>query len=61
MLVLISRPNEFIDAHFAPDKAVGVKGAKRRGLTRETLILAGLSGIVHAAMNSWAADYQPFE
>jgi len=41
-----SRPNEFIAAQSTPDKAVCVKGAKRRGLPREPLTRLVLAGII---------------
>jgi hypothetical protein len=46
-----SRPFEFIAAVHAPDGDKSVKGAKRRGLPREPLILLSPSGIFLAAMN----------
>ncbi|MDL2273919.1 hypothetical protein LJC34_05205 [Oscillospiraceae bacterium OttesenSCG-928-G22] len=56
-----SQPNEFIIALYPPEKDGNVKGAKRRGLTREPLILLDFSGILNAVMGGWAAEKQPIE
>jgi hypothetical protein len=55
------RPNEFIIAHLSPEKDGNVKGAERRGLTREPLILLAFSDIFGAVMGEWAAETQPIE
>ena len=60
-ICIFSRPNEFIAAISLPEKGGNIKGAKRRGQTREPLILQASPVFFSAAMKKWTDENLPFE